>query len=135
MRMTPFWTRLVVLWLAAQVPAFALNPAREADGYSLHGWFTEDGLPSNKIRDITQSRDGYLWLATGQGIARFDGKQCTNFNSATHPELVGNDFFAALQGPDAGQTVASVDLNGPDSRTVSLDGGGLQAGAGVRFLF
>ncbi|MEX2663370.1 MAG: hypothetical protein WD227_15675 [Vicinamibacterales bacterium] len=30
---------------------------------------------------------------------------------------------------------ASVDLNGPDSRTVSSDGGGLQAGAGIRFLF
>jgi hypothetical protein len=30
---------------------------------------------------------------------------------------------------------ASVDLNGPDSRTVSSDGGGLQAGAGLRFLF
>ena len=30
---------------------------------------------------------------------------------------------------------ASVDLNGPDSRTVSSDAGGLQAGAGIRFLF
>ena len=30
---------------------------------------------------------------------------------------------------------ASVDLNGPDARTVSSDGGGLHAGAGIRFLF
>ena len=32
-----------------------------------------DGLPSNRINDIAQDRAGYLWLATSDGLARFDG--------------------------------------------------------------
>ncbi len=33
----------------------------------------EDGLPSSNINGITQDRSGYLWLATADGLARYDG--------------------------------------------------------------
>ena len=36
-------------------------------------WQSEDGLPGNVVRSIIQSRDGYLWVATAEGVARFDG--------------------------------------------------------------
>jgi signal transduction histidine kinase/ligand-binding sensor domain-containing protein len=36
-------------------------------------WQSEDGLPGNVVRSIVQSRDGYLWVATAEGVARFDG--------------------------------------------------------------
>lgn len=36
-------------------------------------WQSEDGLPGNVVRSLVQSRDGYLWVATAEGIARFDG--------------------------------------------------------------
>ncbi len=32
-----------------------------------------DGLPQNTVRSITQSRDGYMWFATQQGLAKYDG--------------------------------------------------------------
>ena len=32
-----------------------------------------DGLPSNRINAIAQDHDGYLWIATSDGLARFDG--------------------------------------------------------------
>jgi len=32
-----------------------------------------DGLPSTEIAGIAQDREGYLWLATGDGLARYDG--------------------------------------------------------------
>ncbi|MFZ5657402.1 MAG: two-component regulator propeller domain-containing protein, partial [Pseudomonadota bacterium] len=32
-----------------------------------------DGLPSNRINAIAQDRRGYLWIATSDGLARFDG--------------------------------------------------------------
>ncbi|TZF90322.1 response regulator [Lysobacter lacus] len=32
-----------------------------------------DGLPSNRINGIAQDREGYLWIATSDGLARFDG--------------------------------------------------------------
>ncbi|MCW1921483.1 histidine kinase [Luteolibacter arcticus] len=36
-------------------------------------WQSEDGLPGNVVRSIVQSADGYLWVATAEGIACFDG--------------------------------------------------------------
>lgn len=39
----------------------------------IRSWGTEAGLPQNSVNAIVQSRDGYLWLATRDGLARFDG--------------------------------------------------------------
>lgn len=39
-----------------------------------------DGLPSNKIYTIRQAPDGYIWIATNKGIARFDGNRFRNFS-------------------------------------------------------
>lgn len=36
-------------------------------------WRVEDGLPENSVRAIVQTRDGYLWVGTGGGLAQFDG--------------------------------------------------------------
>jgi len=96
--------RLIIVWSGAGfllvTPALALDPVRRADSYSVQGWSIEQGLPSSKVRDITESRDGYLWIATAQGIARFDGNQFTIFTRSTNPELGGGGFFAALEAPD-----------------------------------
>jgi signal transduction histidine kinase/CheY-like chemotaxis protein/ligand-binding sensor domain-containing protein len=78
----------------------ALNPGRKADSYSVQGWSTNDGLPSNKIRAVAQTRDGYLWIATAQGIARFDGNNFILFTGVTNPELRGGGFFAVQEAPD-----------------------------------
>jgi ligand-binding sensor domain-containing protein len=32
-----------------------------------------DGLPSNRINDIAEDASGYLWIATSDGLARYDG--------------------------------------------------------------
>lgn len=36
-------------------------------------WQSQDGLPSNVVRSLVQGSDGYLWIATAEGVARFDG--------------------------------------------------------------
>ncbi|MEO5959844.1 MAG: two-component regulator propeller domain-containing protein, partial [Opitutaceae bacterium] len=82
------------------MPLLALDPARTPNGYSIKGWFIEHGLPSYKIRAVKQARDGYLWVATAQGIARFDGSRFTVFTGATNPELRGGGFFAVQEAPD-----------------------------------
>ena len=43
----------------------------------IRSWGTTDGLPQNMISAIAQSRDGYLWLGTGEGLVRFDGVRFT----------------------------------------------------------
>jgi signal transduction histidine kinase/ligand-binding sensor domain-containing protein len=40
----------------------------------------ESGLPSHSVIALTQSRDGYLWVGTYNGLARFDGLRFTVFD-------------------------------------------------------
>ena len=50
-------------------------------------WSVADGLPVNSINQLLQSRDGYIWAATFDGLVRFDGVKFTVFNSANSPGL------------------------------------------------
>ena len=40
-------------------------------------WQTEEGLPNNNVLSIAQTQDGYLWVGTREGLARFDGIKFT----------------------------------------------------------
>lgn len=40
---------------------------------------TENGLSSDYVSDIKEDKSGFLWLATGKGVTRFDGNYFTNF--------------------------------------------------------
>jgi anti-sigma regulatory factor (Ser/Thr protein kinase) len=40
----------------------------------------DDGLPSNETYDLMQSEDGYMYIATDQGLARFDGEEFKVYN-------------------------------------------------------
>ncbi|MEN5205959.1 two-component regulator propeller domain-containing protein [Stenotrophomonas sp. TWI700] len=52
-----------------------LLPAVSALALPSHGArvTTVDGLPSNVVHQIVEDRQGYLWFATGDGLARYDG--------------------------------------------------------------
>ncbi|MDN8902010.1 two-component regulator propeller domain-containing protein, partial [Staphylococcus aureus] len=41
---------------------------------------TNEGLPSNHIYDIVEDNKGFLWIATDNGVSRFDGKYFQNFS-------------------------------------------------------
>jgi signal transduction histidine kinase/ligand-binding sensor domain-containing protein len=58
--------------------------------YYVHVWQTEDGLPQNAVPAILQTADGYLWVCTFDGLARFDGVHFTVFNNANTPGLANN---------------------------------------------
>src|SRR4051812_42648210 len=82
--------RLAGLSLAALVvalPVRALNPAEVPANYSVRHWDTEDGLPHNSVKQLLQTRDGYLWIGTNYGLARFDGLTFTVFNKNNTPEI------------------------------------------------
>jgi len=55
--------------------------------YLVDGWGTEDKLPSSTVTAIAQTPDGYLWVGTYDGLARFDGVRFVTFDSANTPEL------------------------------------------------
>src|SRR5688572_17120178 len=94
-----FLRRLLGLGLLLVAP-LAARPATPrlvgAEGsladYQLDIWTTEDGLPQNSVLSIAQTSDGYLWLATFNGLARFDGVRFTVYDAATTPELRSSRF-------------------------------------------
>src|SRR5579871_5883549 len=70
----------IVVCLLGVPPAFALNPHRAITQYTRTVWTQEHGLPQDTIRAITQTKDGYLWLGTDEGLAQFDGYDFVVFN-------------------------------------------------------
>ena len=55
--------------------------------YRFDAWTADNGLPQNIIRGMHQTPDGYLWIATLDGVARFDGVHFTSSTKAIRPEL------------------------------------------------
>ncbi len=67
------------------VCAAGLNPSIPLHQFILQNWQAEQGLPQNSVLSIAQTADGYLWLGTEEGLARFDGVRFVNFDSANSP--------------------------------------------------
>jgi len=84
----------VACLLFAGVPVCALDPSRAVTQYTLRQWTAEQGLPQNSVQAVAQTPDGYLWVATQDGLARFDGLAFTIFDSASTPALKNNNITA-----------------------------------------
>ncbi|MBV9679516.1 MAG: hypothetical protein JO185_24480, partial [Acidobacteriaceae bacterium] len=65
---------LAALWLSAS-SCLALNPNAPTSSYIRTDFTVENGLPSNVVNAIVQTRNGFLWIGTGAGLTRFNGRQ------------------------------------------------------------
>ena len=94
--------RQTLVCLAAAITclsAFAAAPTPSAFNSRL--WQTDDGLPHNSVQAIIQTQDGYLWIGTQDGLARFDGIRFTTFTSQNVPELVGHVITTLWESKDS----------------------------------
>lgn len=66
----------------------------------IKSWTTVDGLPQDNVVNVAQTRDGYLWVATVDGLARFDGVRFKVFNKSNTPELPSNRIFGMFGDKD-----------------------------------
>lgn len=66
-------------------------------------WTTADGLPTNSLTDVLQTRDGYVWIASFSGLIRFDGVSFTTFNEGSEPVLPTGGIRVLAE--DAGGTL------------------------------
>lgn len=72
-------------------PSHALRPGKMITQYGQDAWQAEQGLPQNSVAAIAQTRDGYLWLGTEEGLARFDGVSFKTFDGRSNPPLHANN--------------------------------------------
>lgn len=99
--------RFAVRWLAVLLivplwPArsYCLEPALTLDQHIIRTWTVDTGLPQGTVYALAQTADGYLWVATLEGFARFDGSEFVVHDKATTPEVLSNMTFALLPARD-----------------------------------
>ncbi len=79
---------------------WGLDPSKQIHEYQYGLWEETEGLPHYSINAITQTRNGYLWLATYYGVVRFDGKQFTPFDRLNTPAIKSNQIWCLATGAD-----------------------------------
>lgn len=70
--------------------SFALDPRKPIEFYRHNIWTAEEALPMNTVISIAQTPDGYIWLGTEMGLARFDGIDFDVFSHENTPALLNN---------------------------------------------
>lgn len=88
--------------LLASPAVLALNPDKVPSQYVLNTWQISDGLPQNSPIAIEQSHDGYLWIGTQEGLARFDGVRFAVFDRRNTPAITSN-LITALRADSRGR--------------------------------
>lgn len=89
---------LLVPAARAEPPARFPDPERPLVQLGLDSWTTDQGLPNATVNSILLSRQGYVWLATYDGLARFDGTRFVVFGKGDG--LAGNGVRALCEGVD-----------------------------------
>ena len=80
---------------AAVATAQSMGLANVFGRYQQLNWQERDGLPQNTVLAIATTRDGYLWVGTYEGAARFDGVRFTLFNPS-NTTGIGNSLVTSL---------------------------------------
>ncbi len=82
------WLRILAsAGLACAFCACASGADAAPTGYLIDVWDTEDGLPNSTVTAVAQTPDGYLWVGTYDGLARFDGVRFVTFDPGNTPAL------------------------------------------------
>ncbi len=79
--------------------ARALDPSRDISQYAHSAWRIQDGVFSGTPTAITQTKDGYLWIGTVNGLFRFDGVRFSRW-SPDGQQLLSASIYALLGARD-----------------------------------
>ena len=78
----------------------AIESVPEPNWIVSHTWLREQGLPQNSVTSILQTHDGYIWIGTYNGLARFDGARFVCFNSDNTPEMSSSRVTSLFEDAD-----------------------------------
>ncbi len=87
--------------LPAQKDLRYLNPQKKLTQYILEHWTTEQGLPSNNVRRLLQSKDGFLWMSSFDGLTSFDGIRFITYNKSKVEGFNRNTVYALTETQDS----------------------------------
>src|SRR3981189_2879003 len=76
-------------------------PQNAIQGYGHQAWQAPEGLPQDSVQTILQTRDGFLWVGTERGLARFDGLHFDVFKSKKTGGININYIEALYESSDA----------------------------------
>jgi signal transduction histidine kinase/ligand-binding sensor domain-containing protein len=93
-RRTLSFAILLLCGFALHFPA-AAQTEQPGSPFIVDSWSSEEGLPDNEVISVIQTKDGYLWLGTLNGLVRFDGIHFTVFDENNTPGL-GSDRIVYL---------------------------------------
>ncbi|WP_421853759.1 two-component regulator propeller domain-containing protein [Marinomonas sp.] len=71
-------------------------------------WSTQEGLPHNSINAIAQTSDGYLWFATWEGVARYNGREFRFYERSKQTGILDSGTRALVSDDQNGLWVAGV---------------------------
>ena len=96
----PLWRnfRFLTLAVCSVSGLMALDGSRNIGQYGHNVWTAQDGLPGVSVYQILQTADGYLWLRTSDGLARFDGVRFVLVQPAVRGRLVHESIKAICRG-------------------------------------
>jgi len=60
----------------------------QIDTAAIKYYTQSDGLPFNDIYDVVEDGRGFLWVATAEGLSRFDGRKFENFFQTARENFV-----------------------------------------------
>lgn len=80
----------VLFWCVLLPAGSAIAQDKPLSAYFRETWTTRQGLPHNQVNAIAQSADGYLWLATWDGLVRYNGLEFHVFDRGNTPALKDN---------------------------------------------
>jgi len=98
-QLSVFLLSILLIQGLSQTLLFSQVP--NADDYVVTEFGMEDGLPQNSVNEILQTADGYIWIATFGGLARFDGDKFTKFDRSNTSCMISDqilDIYADLEG-------------------------------------
>jgi|GEM_PF-784860 len=74
-----------------------LSPQKAISQYQCDTWQKNQGLPQNSVFAITQNKEGYLWIATYEGLARFDGSEFQAYSTLNVSELKSSGIWEVYE--------------------------------------
>src|SRR6185436_19355140 len=121
-----FRVLVVVLALVGAGQIGALSADRAITQYVRRAWTVEQGLPHGTVRGVVQTPDGYLWLATYEGLVRFNGEEFFILDRTSSRGMLSNAVRMLARAGDTiwlGTNDGLMRYRGGRFETVALPGG------------